>query len=257
MEKAIEIKDLYVNYEEGYALENVSLDVFEGDFIGIIGPNGGGKSTLLKSILGLVPVASGEVRVFGKEPKRREAAIGYVPQFSAIDRRFPITVIEAVVTGRINVKMKPFFRYSKEDKQAALAALDSVGIKKLADRRISDLSGGEFQRVLIARALATTPKILLLDEPTASVDPSSREAIYSLLDRLNGSMTIVMVTHDLFAVYSKVKKVACLNGRLVYHGEPSLSKEVVNELYGCPVELIAHGVPHRVLGEHGGDCCHD
>ena len=258
MKKAIEIKDLYVTYGDGLALESINISVNEGDFLGIIGPNGGGKSTLLKAILGLIPVSRGEIRIFGKPTAERTAAIGYVPQFSAVDRRFPITVLETVLSGMTPNRLTPFLRFSKAQRETAMETLREVGIEKLAARRISELSGGEFQRLLIARALATKPAILLLDEPTASVDPASRESIYALLHKLNGRITIVLVTHDLLAVSSAVKEIACLNETLVYHGEPKLSGEVVNKLYGCPVELIAHGVPHRVLGEHEGeDCCHD
>lgn len=131
--------------------------------------------------------------------------------------------------------------------------LKLLGIESLAGRQISALSGGEFQRMLIARAIAADPQILLLDEPTASVDANSREKIYELLSELNKKMTILLVTHDLFAISSQVKRLACLNGRLVYHGEPELNEAVVNQLYGCPVELIAHGVPHRVLRDHNGE----
>ena len=129
--------------------------------------------------------------------------------------------------------------------------LEKVGITDLANRQISELSGGEFQKMLIARALATNPKLLLLDEPTASVDAASRDQIYGLLAELNKNMTIILVTHDLLAVSSQVTRLACLNGQLVYHGEPELTEKVVNNLYGCPVDLIAHGVPHRVLRDHG------
>ena len=154
------------------------------------------------------------------------------------------------MTGRLKQGLSPFFRYSSEDKDTAYSLLERVGIASLANRQISELSGGEFQKMLIARALATNPKLLLLDEPTASVDVRSREQIYSLLAELNKSMTIILVTHDLLAVSSQVNRLACLNGQLVYHGEPELTEKVVNSLYGCPVDLIAHGVPHRVLRDH-------
>ncbi len=255
--RAVHIEDLSVYYGRNPALTDVRLDVEEGEYLGIIGPNGGGKSTLLKAILGLVPPAKGVVEVFGAAPGGGRAAIGYVPQFAALDRRFPITLLEVVLTGRLKKGLSPFFAYSKEDREAARALIEQVGLAALAARRLSDLSGGEFQKMLIARALAVNPKLLLLDEPTASVDAASREQIYSLLWELNRRMTIILVTHDLLAVSSQVRRLACLNGRLVYHGEPELTEAAVNSLYGCPVDLIAHGVPHRVLREHGegGHCC--
>lgn len=250
---AVSINNLSVYYGQTPALAGVCLDVAEGEYLGILGPNGGGKSTLLKAILGLVPISSGSVRVYGHKPGGKGAAIGYVPQFAALDRRFPITLLEVVLTGRLKAGLSPFFRYSQEDRKVAYQLLERVGIGQLADRRISDLSGGEFQKMLIARALAVSPRLLLLDEPTASVDAASRDQIYALLSELNTSMTIILVTHDLLAVSSQVHRLACLNGGLVYHGEPELTEKTVYGLYGCPVDLIAHGIPHRVLKEHEGD----
>lgn len=247
---AVHIENLTVYYGSTLALEGVCLDVEEGEYLGIIGPNGGGKSTLLKAILGLVPATAGTVWLNGKRHEGKKAVVGYVPQFAALDKRFPITLLEVVLTGRLKQGLSPFFRFSKEDGKIARGLLERVGIGDLANRRISELSGGEFQKMLIARALAVNPELLLLDEPTASVDASSRSQIYSLLDELNRDMTIILVTHDLLAVSSQVRRLACLNGRLVYHGEPEITENIVNNLYGCPVDLIAHGVPHRVLKEH-------
>lgn len=250
MEEAISIKNLTVYYGDTPAITNVSFDVKEGEFLGIIGPNGGGKSTLLKAILGLIPITTGSIQIYGQSQGKNRSALGYVPQFATMDRRFPISVGEVALTGRLKPGLSPFMKYSKTDKEIAYQQLERVGIESLAKRQISELSGGEFQRLLIARALAINPKLLLLDEPTASVDASSREQIYNLLEELNKEMTIVLVTHDLFAISSKVGKLACLNGNLVYHGEPELNQNIVNQLYGCPVDLIAHGVPHRVLKTH-------
>lgn len=250
MQKAIKIENLSVYFGDTPAITNVSFDVKEGEFLGIIGPNGGGKSTLLKAILGLIPITTGSVQIYGQSQGKNKTDLGYVPQFATMDRRFPISVTEVVLTGRLKSGLSPFMKYSKTDKEIAYHQLERVGIERLAKRQILELSGGEFQRLLIARALAVNPRILLLDEPTASVDASSREQIYNLLEELNKKMTIVLVTHDLLAVSSKVGKLACLNENLVYHGEPELNKNIVNQLYGCPVDLIAHGVPHRVLKVH-------
>jgi zinc transport system ATP-binding protein len=166
-----------------------------------------------------------------------------------------MTVEEVVLTGFISSAVKPFFKYSKAQKEAVKDFLQKVGMLNLAGRQIGSLSGGEFQRMLIARALAVRPKILFLDEPTASVDARSREDIYQLLKELNKEMTIILVTHDLLAISSHVGRLACLNSKLVYHGEPQLNEKIVTQLYGCPVDLIAHGVPHRVLKDHEGGCC--
>ncbi|HBL84527.1 MAG: ABC transporter [Clostridiales bacterium GWF2_38_85] len=250
---ALHIDNLSVYYGQTLAIEGVCLDVRDHEYLGIIGPNGGGKSTLLKAILGLIPITGGKIQIYGKEGGSTEV-IGYVPQFSSVDKKFPITLFEVVLTGRLKKGLSPFYRYSEKDKQITNELLKRVGISHLAKRQISQLSGGEFQRMLIARALAINPKILLLDEPTASVDASSREQIYSLLSELNKDMTIILVTHDLLAISSQVHSLACLNERLVYHGEPEINQHIVNHLYGCPVDLIAHGVPHRVLHEHEEGC---
>ncbi len=250
---AISIKGLTVKYGNNTALSDINLNVKEKDFVGIIGPNGGGKSTFLKAILGLVPHASGTVSIFGSPREQSTTKIGYVPQFALMDKLFPITVKEVVLTGFLPGKVIPFHKYSKEDIDAANQILDSMGISHLVNRQISELSGGEFQKMLISRALARRPKILLLDEPTASIDITSRNQIFSLLDILAESITIMFVTHDLLAVSSHVKSLACLNTTLVYHGSPELTDDVVENLYGCPVDLIAHGVPHRVLKSHNGE----
>ncbi|MDO5844442.1 MAG: metal ABC transporter ATP-binding protein [Methanocorpusculum sp.] len=255
MTTAIEINNLCVSYETTTALENISLSIPKGGFLGIIGPNGGGKSTLIKAILGLTHINSGSIKILRGDVKKNRSKIGYVPQFADVDRKFPITVLEVIMTAQLKGGFHPFFRYKKSDKDFAYEQLKRVGIEKLAGRQISDLSGGEFQRVLIARALAVSPEILLLDEPDASIDAGSREHVYELLTELNKDVTIVLVTHDLMAVSATVKDLACLNKTLVYHGEPSLTTDIVNKMYGCPVDLIAHGVPHRVLPshKHGGE----
>ena len=255
-EKAIHAENVSVYYEQTPALSGVCIDVYEGDYLGIIGPNGGGKSTLLKSLLGLVPNISGEIEIFGEKIEKARGLIGYVPQSGDFDRRFPISVREVVLTGCLRKGLSPFHRFSEKDKLLVDGLLERVGLKALANRQISQLSGGEFQKMLIARGLAVQPRLLFLDEPTASVDAKSRQQIYELLSDLNAEMTIVMVTHDLLAVSSEVKSLACLNRKMVYHGIPRLDDSIVQTLYGCPVDLIAHGVPHRVLREHGDDC-HD
>lgn len=250
-EKVIHVDNLTVYYGQTPALTSVCLDVYEGEYLGIIGPNGGGKTTLLKTMLGINPPTEGIVEIYGEPIAKQPTLMGYVPQFAVMNKTFPMTVFEVVLTGRLKSGLKPFFHYTQKDQATVRDLLARVGISDLAERQISQLSGGEFQKMLIARALAVKPRLLLLDEPTASVDAVSREQIYHLLEELNKEMTIILVTHDLLAVSSYVGQLACLNTRLVYHGEPELTEEVVNHLYGCPVDLIAHGVPHRVLKDHG------
>ncbi|HJJ48658.1 MAG TPA: ABC transporter ATP-binding protein [Methanocorpusculum sp.] len=232
MTLAVSIRNISVAYDKHPALDDVTLDIAEGEFVGIIGPNGGGKSTLVKAILGLVPLRSGTIRIFGEEIRSGRKNIGYVPQFADVDRKFPITVLEVVMTSLMKGGLRPFFRYTKEHRERARAVLAKVGIEKLADRRISDLSGGEFQRVLIARALAAEPKILLLDEPDASIDPASREHIYNLLSDLNREITIILVTHDVLAISTAITSVVCLNREILYHGPPSIPDTVYHKMYG-------------------------
>ncbi|MEA4842008.1 MAG: ABC transporter ATP-binding protein [[Clostridium] symbiosum] len=246
-EEAVSIENLTVTYGETPAIAGVSLHVKNGDFLGIIGPNGGGKTTLLKAILGLIPARTGEIFVYGKKAGKVGKLIGYVPQITVLDKSFPITVHEVVLTGLLKPSFTLFHKYTQQDKDKADTYLNQVGIYKLRDRMISDLSGGEFQRMLIARALAAEPKLLLLDEPTASVDVNSSDQIFSLLQELNKSITIIMVTHDLFAVASHVKTLACVNGKLVYHGDPQLNEEIAQALYGCPIDHITHGIPLKTV----------
>lgn len=251
MNDAIQISQLSVFYGHTPAITNINLNVQEGEYLGIIGPNGGGKTTLLNSVLGLIKPTSGNIKIYNGAVKNMRDYIGYVPQIAEMDKKFPISALETVMTAFLKNGFHPFFTYKKKDEYRAMEQLERMQIDKLAHRQVSELSGGEFQRLLIARALAADPKILLLDEPTASVDPASRAQIYDLLSKLNDAgMTIVMVTHDMLAVASSINKLACLNHRIVYHGEPQLTDDVCTAMYGCPIDLIAYGVPHRVLRNH-------
>ncbi|NLN42594.1 MAG: ABC transporter ATP-binding protein [Clostridiales bacterium] len=249
----INITNLTVYYQNVCALYNVNLKVKDKEFLGIIGPNGGGKSTLLKAILGLIPPSSGKVEVYGKPAAKAQGIMGYVPQFTRFHRDFPITVEETVLMGRLSGKTPIFHKYSKKDMDIAHSLMNKLEIYPLRKRQIGQLSGGQLQRALIARALAVEPKILVLDEPTASLDADSKSHIYSILEELNKDMTIIMVTHDMSAISSHVQSLACLNRELYYHGHSELSEELIHQLYGCPIDLIAHGLPHRVLKEHGSN----
>ena len=250
MNLALEINNLSVYYGEDCALENISLNVQEHEFLGIIGPNGGGKTTLLKAILGLIQPQTGTIQIFGQSGDKGRRHIGYVPQFSRFDRRFPISVEEVVLMGRLARRSPWFVRFADQDRTLVESLLARLEIADLKHRQIGQLSGGQLQRVLIARALAVDPRILILDEPTASVDSASKTRIYEILKELNKEMTILIVTHDLSAVSSNIDKIACLNQQLFYHGRTELEAGLVEKVYGCPVDLIAHGVPHRVLQGH-------
>lgn len=258
MTDAVKVSGLSLSYGENQALSDINLTVRKGEYLGIIGPNGGGKTTLISAILGTHKPDCGKVEILGGSNLKNRRYTGYVPQNSGLSRSFPISVIETVMTAFLKNGFNPLRRFNNADREKALKCLSKLELISLASRNVSELSGGEFQRLLIARALAKDPEILILDEPVSNVDPKSRETIYSLLASLNKEgMTILMVTHDLLAISSAVGSIACLNRTLVYHGVPKITDEISHAMYGCPVDLIAHGVSHRVLDCHGGGHHHD
>lgn len=253
MNYAVEIDNVTVKYDNVEALNDVTLKVEKGSFLGIIGPNGGGKTTLLKVILGLIEPSKGSVKIYSQKVEDALDKIGYVPQISEFDRHFPISVLDVVLMARLGNKIKLFHNYKKADIKKAEEILDMLNLLDLKNRQIGKLSGGQLQRVLIARGLAVEPEILLLDEPTANVDSTSTSQIYELLKELNKEKTIIVVTHDMAAVSSYFDSLACLNGKLYHHGDKHLEKETTEQVFGCPVDLIAHGQPHRVFPPHGGE----
>lgn len=232
----IEIKNLSFSYDKQKILENINLTVKEKDFLAIIGPNGGGKSTLLKLILGINSVKEGSIHTFGEVPKKNLAKIGYVPQNTNVNTDFPITVIEVVLMGHIGEK-RPLFGYAKYEKTCALGALTQVGMEKFANEKIGSLSGGQRQRVMIARALCAHPQILILDEPTASIDVEGQKQIYELLETLNSYITIIVVSHDISVIMQYANTVVHINKTLSYHDISSLKKENKDEHF-CQVELF-------------------
>jgi len=246
----VTLENVYASYNGIPVLEGISLRIGERDFLGIIGPNGGGKTTLLKVILGLVAPRQGEVYVLNKPPEKSRSQIGYVPQHNLFDRDFPINVWDVALMGRYS-RAGLIRRYSKKDHAATKEALQTMGVWQHKDRQMGKLSGGEQQRVLIARALVSEPRLLLLDEPTASVDAAMQTEFYEMLEGLKQQMAIVLVSHDISAVSVHVDKIACLNRQLFHHGSPEIEAEVLEATYKCPVQMIAHGtIPHRVLREH-------
>jgi len=248
----VDIKNLYAGYQHETVLEDINLTIFQDDFIGLIGPNGGGKTTLLKIMLGLLEPQAGTVQVMGESPHKGRQRIGYVPQFAEYDAEFPISVRDVVRMGRLS-NQRLFRPYSAQDDAIVAERLDWVNMLEHQDRALRELSGGQRQRVYIARALATEPALLVLDEPTISVDIEASTHIYDLLSRINQEgVTIFLVTHDMNVISSYVKTIGCLNRRLHYHGEKQVTDEMLRAAYGCPVDLIAHGLPHRVLAEHKG-----
>jgi zinc transport system ATP-binding protein len=245
--KAVEINDLSVKFNEQLVLKDINFSIGEKDFVAIIGPNGGGKSTLLKIILGILTPDTGDVKVFGKAPKKARNLMGYLPQNLKFDHDFPINVFETVLTGRYHGLFKG---YTKKDDEAVLQALKDVEMDEFKDRQISKLSGGQMQRVFIARAIVREPKLLIMDEPMASIDPEMQHSFYELMSRLKNNMAIVLVSHDVGAVSTHVDKIACLNQELFYHGPVENAANGLEEIYHCPIELISHGIPHRVLRDH-------
>jgi len=246
---AVEVNNVDFGYEKNLVLEDVNFKIEENDFVGIIGPNGGGKTTFIKILIGLLKPLKGSVEIFGKSAHKLNKHIGYVPQNFNFDNNFPISVKDVVLMGRLN-SSSPFSKTTASDKQIVEESLSKVNMLQFKDELIGNLSGGQKQRVLIARALSVQPKILILDEPTASVDSKAGKNFYDLLDELNKEMTIIMISHDIGVVSQYVKKIACLNKKLVFHNSKEISKEMLEDTYQCPVDLIAHGLPHRILDEH-------
>jgi len=238
---AIRFDEVTFSYGAGPVLQNVSFAIAEGEFAAIIGPNGGGKTTMLKLTLGLLETQNGFVRIFGLKPVTARRKMGYLPQHPRLDPHFPVTVTDVVLLARLGAGWK-LGRYDKQDRAAAAAALEAVGLADLKDRPFAALSSGQRQRVLIARALASDPELLLLDEPTSSLDPSVQDELYELLHRLNKELTVVVVSHDVGFVSKYVQKVVCVNRTAVLHPVSAIESEMVSKLYGgMEVRIVDHG----------------
>ncbi len=253
MEKpVIEIKNLWFSFNGEPVLQDVQFTLYRKEFLAMIGPNGGGKTTLLKLMMGLFEADRGEIRVFGRPPKQVAHRIGYVPQDIHINKNFPISVLEVVLMGRLRSGIN-WSHHKKDDRIAAKLSLEKMEMEQFKYRHIDELSGGQRQRVFIARALVTNPEILILDEPTAGVDTKGQTEIYTILKDLNEKVTILVVSHDILALSSYIKSVACVNRRVHFHEAAEVTEEMLEMAYQCPVELIAHGLPHRVLRTHSKD----
>lgn len=238
----IEVRNLTSGYDGVPAFENVNVELRDSDFLAIIGPNGGGKTTLFKTILGLIEPIAGEVLINGLPPSRGSRLIGYVPQKERLDPAYPIRVEDVVLTGMRSGKgMRP--TYSKEAKESATMAMEYAEIENLRRKRISDLSGGQLQRVFLARALAPEPKILMLDEPTASLDPNMRNCTYDILRKVNREKgtAIMLITHDMSSISHDVKRVACMNRRLIVNDAPEVTQEMLELGLHCTPELVHIG----------------
>ncbi|HBF42042.1 MAG TPA: ABC transporter [Desulfobacteraceae bacterium] len=245
----IEIRNLWFSFNGQPVLKEVNLTINPGDFLAIIGPNGGGKTTLLKLMLGLLKPDLGNISVLGHSPKEAAPRIGYVPQEIGVNKSFPISVLNVVLMGRMRGG-GGWRRFSTADTMTAQKALERMEMWEYHKYRMEELSGGQRQRVFVARALVAEPEIFFLDEPTSSVDTKGQSDFYTFLKELNKTVTIIVVSHDLSIVSSYVKSVACVNQELISHDAPEITGEMLDMAYHCPVELIAHGLPHRVLRAH-------
>ena len=233
----IDIKNINFSYNSTKVLDNINLKIYENDFLAIIGPNGGGKSTLLKLILGLENYKKGSIKIYDKKINKNISKLGYVPQNTNINIDFPIKVIDVVMMGHIHEK-KSLFGHSKSDKLCAMGSLQKVGMQDFAKEKIGSLSGGQRQRVMIARALCANPKILLLDEPTANIDVEGQKQIYDLLEEINKSISIIVVSHDISVILQYATKVAHINKKLVFH-DISKKKNLLNkDEHFCEVEML-------------------
>ena len=249
----ISIRDLWVEYDNTTALEGVNIDIYEDDLLGIIGPNGGGKSSLVKAIMGTTTYKG---HIWYDESLRRgnHYQIGYMPQVSEFDMRFPISIREVVLSG-LQTEKGFFGRYSAEDKRRADELLDKMGIAELASNPIGEVSGGQMQRALLCRAIISEPKLLILDEPTNFVDNRFEYEFYNMVRQLSDKMAIVMVSHDLGTITSVVKSILCVKRSVHRHDSNILTEEQLRN-YNCPIQVLSHGhIPHTVLEHHAGDCC--
>ena len=235
---AIQVQDLSFAYDEVPVLSDVQFDIYPLDTVCIVGPNGGGKTTLVKLILGLLRPDQGRVRIYGGKPEDERHRIGYVPQYANYDARFPISVREVVSMGRLGNSMSG--HYTPIDRQQALSALEAVNLVDLAGRSFASLSGGQRQRVLIARALASDGDILILDEPTANIDHESENQLFDLLGTLNQHMTILMVTHEVGFASTFFKRIICVNNQVFIHPTSELTGDLIRNMYGGDLRMIRH-----------------
>ena len=271
----IEIKNLSAGYDSRTVLRNVTLPVYDRDFLGIIGPNGGGKTTLIKCILGLLKPTGGEIlyRVAttsgnSSAPHDNSAAnsqfstlnsqlsMGYLPQYNSIDRKFPITVEEVILSG-LSSQKSLISRFTAAHREKARQVIARMGLEGLEERAIGALSGGQLQRALLGRAIISDPQLVVLDEPSTYIDKRFEARLYELLAEINHDCAIILVSHDIGTVLQQVKSIACVNETLDYHPDTGISEEWLERNFNCPIELLGHGaLPHRILAEHKhGDEC--
>lgn len=246
----IKVENLTAGYDDKIALEKVSLKVLENDFLGVIGPNGGGKTTLMRLILGMMKPFEGGITYYRDGKEVKDLAIGYLPQYNNIDHSFPISVSEVVLSG-LGKQKHVFGSYSREQKEQALATIAKMQMEDYKDSPIGALSGGQLQRVLLARAIVSRPEVVVLDEPNTYIDKRFQEQMYKMLEAINKDCAVVIVSHDIGTILQNVKNVACVNKTLHYHAGTEIPGHELEEYFGCPIELLGHGkMPHRILKSH-------
>ena len=271
----IEIKNLSAGYDSRTVLRNVNLTVYDRDFLGIIGPNGGGKTTLIKCILGLLKPTTGEIlyrvtTASNNNPAfldnsatnsqfstlNSQFSMGYLPQYNSIDRKFPITVEEVILSG-LSSQKSLISRFTATHREKARQVIARMGLEGLEKRAIGALSGGQLQRALLGRAIISDPALVVLDEPSTYIDKRFEARLYELLAEINRDCAIILVSHDIGTVLQQVKSIACVNETLDYHPDTGVSEEWLERNFNCPIELLGHGaLPHRILAEHKhGDEC--
>lgn len=247
----LSLQDVSTGYEKKRdILSHVNLTISEHDFLGIIGPNGGGKTTLIKLIMGLLRPRQGEVKYFRNGARCKELRTGYLPQYNHLDSKFPITAHEVILSG-LNREKSIWKPFSKEQKKRVCEVEEYLELTALAESPLGTLSGGQMQRVLLARAIVSRPELLVLDEPNTYIDAHFQARLYSLLEEMNHHCAIVLVSHDLGTVLQNVRNVACVNGEVCYHPVDEINEKELVQSLGCPFDLIAHGsLPHRILKDH-------
>ncbi len=246
----IQVEQLSAGYDHRTVIHDINLQVYARDFLGIIGPNGGGKTTLIKCILGLLRPDSGNIRFFCNGKQVDSITMGYLPQYSSIDRKFPISVEEMILSG-LSVKKSLTSRFTAEHREKVQAIITRMGLEGLERRSIGQLSGGQLQRALLGRAIVSDPAIVILDEPSTYIDKQFEARLYQLLTEINQECAIILVSHDIGTVLQNVKSIACVNETLDYHPATEVTSEWLEKSFHCPIEVLGHGaIPHRVLGEH-------
>lgn len=244
------LRGISAAYDKNTVLHDVDLDIYSRDFLGIIGPNGGGKTTLIKVILGLLKPTAGTIRFFRDEKPVDNLTLGYLPQYSSIDKKFPICVEEVILSG-LSSRKSLTAKFTSEQKEKVHQMVSRMGLDGLGKRPIGQLSGGQLQRALLGRAIISDPQLLILDEPSTYIDKQFEARLYELLVEINKDCAIVLVSHDIGTVLQNVKTIACVNETLDYHPDTGVTSEWLEKNFHCPIEVLGHGaIPHRVLGKH-------